>query len=95
MIRHRLHDIARQPCCALKLVALFPIGAFTCDGAGAIAVNAIGAISGVPWPLGSVPILDDAVDGKIAVGCRVKLCKRTLSENNTQYQNNSHLKKNY
>ena len=51
---------------------------FTCDSADAIAVDGVGAINGVPWPLGSVPIFlhgKDAVHGSGAVAVS---CKRTL-----------------
>ena len=57
------------------------MGAFTHDGACAIAVNSFSTVDSVPWPLGSVPILDDAVDGIIAVGRRAVSCKRTLNKN--------------
>ena len=54
-MRHRLHDTgpAPLPC---KWVVLFPMGAFTHDGAGAVAVDGVGAIDSMPHSLGSVPI---------------------------------------
>ena len=55
------------------------MGAFTRDGTSAISVDGAGTVDGVRLPLGSVPILDDAVEGIIAVGCRTVSCKRALN----------------
>ena len=55
-MRHRLHDTAPLLWIALaplpwKWVVLFPMGAFTRDGASAVAVDGVGAIDGVPCSL--------------------------------------------
>ena len=54
---------------------------FTRDGAGVVAADGVGAVDGVPCPLGPVPILGGAVDGIFAVDSTDAVavsCKRAL-----------------
>ena len=71
-----LHDTATTPS---KWVTLLPMRPLAHDGASTIAVDGVGAVDGVPWPLGSVPIFlhgKDAVHGTSAVAVS---CKQPLS----------------
>ena len=82
-LRARLHDTATAPSLATammmsKWVILLPTRPFTHDSTSVVAINGIGAIDDVPWPLGSVPIFlhgKDAVHGSgaVAVSCKPAL----------------------